>query len=531
MREGVLCWYPFKEGASILDLSGGILTPLLQSRGRIGTSSGKDFDYAVILDPQDLSIDALKILRSKMNSNGRLLIAYENPYALRYWAGKGSSKTGYPYDSLFGRGDSPLLGKAELTMRLKQAGFNGQKWYYPLTDHWLAHEVYSQSYLPNEYLNQRFKPYIADDVNLQFDERRLYREVIRGGAFEFMCGAYLVEARVNEDDQPCSVDYAAVTAYREPSKRFATVVRNDGTVLKTALHPDGREQLLNTLRNHENLAVMGVKAVPMRLEGDSLVMPRFNLPTIWDYWVKKLTQGTFDENEMFSQFDRIRNAIYKSSVNGKCYWELVPANCFYNEKENELIFFDQEYCWENVSPDVAVTRAVWGLIYSPAFSVDQRRYKWVETLKKRYSLIPQWEELSLIVNKQANAEVFGNGYEILDKVTGCASRRLVRQRKIMAAAKKISELGFKNPAIYGYGVRGKILLRVLEDSGMEIPVIIDKKCGRYKTADDAPKEYDVLIISILNDGDIADELRLKVSVPVYTLEELIDEKVERASIC
>jgi hypothetical protein len=536
MREAVLCWYPFKSNAKMLDLSNGILSQLLQNNGNV-SSTGKEFDYAVVLDPDDISVDTLKGLRAKLNSHGRLLIAYENPFALRYWAGKSFADTGNSYDSLFKCGENPLPSKAELTIRLKLAGFEGQKWYYPLTDHWLAHEIYSENYLPDEYLNQRFIPYIADDINLQFDERPLYREVIRGGAFEFMCGAYLVEARTNENNEPCPVDYAAVTAYREPAKRFATIVRSDGIVVKKALHKDGYESLKKMQKNHEELAGLGVNVISLSLEGDSLKMPRLELPTIWDYWVKKLTLGTFDENEMFAQYGRICEAIYKSSANGKCYWELVPANCFYDEKADDLIFFDQEHCWENVSPDVAAVRAIWGLIYSPAFNKESKQNEWIKALKEQCSLTERWDELSIIAHNHTLKEVFNDIFDIFGDVSKAAVKR-VKERttlrnkysRIFQASKRIIKIGFNKPAIYGYGLRGKTLRRVLEDIGLEVSVIIDKNVRTYKTIEEAPEEYDVLIVSILNDGeDIANELREKVSVPVFTLEELIGGENDQAA--
>ncbi|CQR58603.1 hypothetical protein PRIO_6256 [Paenibacillus riograndensis SBR5] len=67
------------------------------------------------------------------------------------------------------------------------------------------------------------------------------------------------------------------------------------------------------------------------------------MPTFWDCWAEKLSDGTFDVNEMVSQFDRIRETIIKAAKTSKCFWELVPANCFYNKENDELIFIDQEY--------------------------------------------------------------------------------------------------------------------------------------------------------------------------------------------
>ena len=534
MREGVLCWYPFTPGSSALDLSGGALTDLLERHCAIVKNFEapveKKVDYIAVLDPEDFSVEYLKGLRARLNPNGRLLLAYENPFALRFWAGKKAPNTERPYDTLFERGDSPLPSKAEMQIRLGLAGFGGQKWYYPLTDHWLTTEVYSDSFLPNEYLNQRFVPYIADDGFLQFDERSLYREVIRGGAFEFMCGAYLVEARNCSEDKASPVDYAAVTAYREPAKRFATTVRNDGTVHKAPLHPDGLEVLQRIHRNHDDLEKLGLDIVPMRIEGGTLVMPRLYFPTLWDYWVGKLSHGILDENEMISHFDRIRSSIIKASANGKCYGELVPANCFFDEKNDRIIFFDQEFYWENYSPDIALARALYSFHYSPVFHDDPRTEERLEHLKERYGLSAKWEELINLVDGEMHKSVFGWQHEqyreMSNQAGGMISERyaaVARYIRFYQVPKKLCEIGVKNFCVYGFGKRGKSLRDVFEDWGISGVTFIDQKFQNYPTLENSLADggYDAIIVSIFRGEEVVAWLRGKTQVPVYMLDELL----------
>ena len=503
-KNSVFCWYPFDES----------------------------INYKIVMDPTDLSVEALTTYKKKLGTHGRLLLVYENPFALKFWAGARASTTGLPYDSLLGRCDNQLPSKPELQKRLSRAGFEGQKWFYPLTDHYFAQEIYSENYLPNEFLNQRFLPYIRNDESLQFDERPLYREVIRGGAFEFMCGAYFVEARVCSDDPPCIVDYAAITVYREPSKRFATTVRGDGTVHKTSLHPDGKASLLRTLKNHEELAALGVNVINMKLEHDSLVMPRLDLPTLWDYWATKLSDGTFDVNEMISQFDQIREAIIKGAKNGKCFWELVPANCFYDERNDELIFIDQEYHWQDVSPEVALTRALWSLIYSPAFRADSRTASWLESLKYRYGISDRFNLLSEQADLQTRTEVFGDAMLPLELETERSIKSIVKQSSTMRrynrfipVIKKLDEMGMKRPAIYGFGERGMILKRVFTNYNIDVTAIIDKTLHNTENAEELllSSNCDILIISILEGEEIKKNLSGKVTLPIYTLGELISE--------
>jgi len=532
IREGILCWYPFTPNAKVLDLSGGILTDLYKTK-RLNVSESPDndgYDYVVALDIQDFSEEVIKSMRANLNRHGRLLLAYENPFALHFWAGARLSQQDLPYDTLFNRATVRLPGRADLQIRLKNNGFNGQKWYYPLTDHWFTQEVYSESQLPDEYFGQRFFPYINSDIYLQFDERPLYREIIRGGAFEFMCGAYLVEARVCSDDEACAVDYAAVTASREPARRFATTVRNDGTVYKIPLHSEARASALSIVKNHEELSSLGLNIIETRMEGDSIVMPRLSLPTLWDYWADKLSRGIFDENEMFLHFDRIRKEIYKASVNGKCFWELVPANCFFDAEKDEMIFFDQEYYWNNVSPDVAVARAIWALRYSPAFQAEPRSEKWFDVLFERYGLSERKEELNALADVRTLSEVFGAGEQSLKSTTDWSVRIIEKKSLDFNKNKELEQvidalfrLKIQKPVIYGYGKRGQELKTFLEEYIYQDILVLDRKFEDYKTLDDIPENvfYDAVIVSVLQDGkEIADKLRRETNVPVYLLEEL-----------
>ena len=409
MREGVVCWYPFKHESTILDYSNGILTDFYERRGlHLKNKNEQYVDYIVMLDPVDYTVDMLRRLKHKLLPKGRLLIAYENPFALRFWAGAAAPGTGRPYDTLLDKDIPVLPSKSELAFRLDKAGFNKQKWYYFPSDHWFAREVYSDDLLPNEYLNQRFTHYLISDGSLCFDERSVYREVIRGNAFTFMCGAFLVEACVNAKDKSCEVDYAAITSYRAPSKRYATVVKNDNTVHKIPLTAEGKQNIHKIHDNHKDLTSLGLNVLKTRIENDVLIMPRINLPTLWDYWAHKLSRDELDENILFRQYDSIVQSIKKSSVKGKAYWELVPANCFYDETKDELLFFDQEFYWKNASLDIAIARALFALTAPPVFRGHPKSQMWLERLLKRYGLSDKWEELYNICRRIIHDEVFGN---------------------------------------------------------------------------------------------------------------------------
>lgn len=542
MREGILNWYPFASDSAVLEQSDGALTRLLLEKCESVTSFGKEydgsglFDYVVCIDPEEITTELLIKYRSYLTSHGRLLMAFDNPYGLQYFAGKRNPRTDLIFQWV---GES----KREIEIRLKQAGFERQKWYYPFTNHYFAREVYSENYLPNEFLNHRDHIFVEDDYSKEFDERELWNEVIRGGAFEFLCNSYLVEACVCNEDEPCDVDFAAITAYREHEKAFITTVHNDGTACKRAVFQEGLERLNILAENHNDLKRLGVNVLPVRIDGGCLKMERINLPTLLDYWTQKLQNGELDECLLFAHFDRIRDAIKASAKEGRSYWELVPANCFYDAEKDELIFFDQEYYWENVDPDMVLVRAINALRYSVEFQKDKKTSSWISALKERYDLTEKWDSLSELAGRKTSEFVFNKVHtKPLDRAVERAKNRAaernaeraaerIRYKKMCIAVNTLLLMGIQHPAIYGYGLRGKMLRYVLEMVDIDPACIVDKQlpfvCGvpLFDSVDRIPAKNipDAIIVTPFKGADeIAAELRKKVNCHVMTIEELVN---------
>jgi hypothetical protein len=601
MRESILNWYPFDPEGVVLELGGdmGAVTGLLCERcARVVTAERKAFKAKAIADRHGgrdnlvvVNGDAARLLGSAglpsvrglpqsfdfivciaapnsegfgpeflsglfklLSPRGKLLLAAENRFALRYWCGKRSPATIAPFDGL--RGYGRLVSKAELSRRLSRAGFAGQKWYYPMTDHWFAREIYSEACLPNRFLNSRFVPYCKSDDALLLREQGLYEDVIAGGAFEFMCNAYLVEARKGADDVPCDADYAALTTYRTADKSFATTLHADGTARKTALRPEGMRYLENLAKNHAALAERGISVVPVTLSGNAAVMPRSPHVTLWDHWKENLRAGRFDADAFINEFDRLRDIIAASSdseapgthgwdpslgpVQKTAYPELVPANCFYDTESGALTFFDQEYAREHCPASVPLSRALLCLRSALALSSDERAPDLMPLLIARYGLTEAWRLLEdidadfwrFVFNPEATG--------VLDRETAKAGE-IVRQNEIKARYGRIASLireRWKRIGVYGFGQRGRHLCAYLPAVGTEIAFLIDRnaeiaeKDGAgllnlkiYESLARLPEDAvcDAIVVTPKEEaGAIAAELREKANCPVVTLEEIMD---------
>lgn len=529
IRNSILAWYPFYSHASVFEQTDGLLTDWLQTvcERVVSQESAilpeEQFDYAVIVDPEEISVEMLCEYRKLLKKNGKLLLAYENPFGLQYFAGKRNPRTQLPFT--FRHGES----KKEVWQRLEQAGFAGQKWYYPFPNHYFTKEIYSESYLPNEFLNHRPSDFLEDDYTKVFDERELWREVIRNGAFEFLCNSYFVEARISWEEAACSVDFAAATAYRKRDRAFITTVHNDNTVKKTALYEEGVPRLREMCNTHCYLQSVGVNCMPLKLEGNALVMKRYNLPTLWDWWTQQLSEGKLKKEKLFAQCSYIRDCIYKSSVHGRVYWELVPANCFYDEKTDDVIFFDQEFYWENIDPDVALVRALWLLAWSDGSPAFEQSQQWLEELKELFHITHQWAGLLRVARDETHVFVFNpsettaldqsieKAVNRVERYRSWAEKEKARFHSFQAAAEKLRHMGVSQVAVYGYGVRGKTFVNVLDAEGFHIVGILDNDIpaiGRIQT--------DVIIVTPWKQAvSIANELRKYTKVEILILEDLL----------
>jgi hypothetical protein len=571
MREGVLCWYPFKEKA-VIYYSGEALKELFAYKGLTVENTltfEKKYDYVVVIDPDfpdGFTIATFSKYKNALKADGKLLFAYENPFGLRYFAGKMPSLSPivYPYESLYGRAVG--VSKAECTARLESAGFNAIKSYYPFTDHWFTQEVYSKNYLPNQFFGNRLVPYIDSATPLMFDERHLYGEIIRGSAFEFLCPSYLFEAGVGSGI--CPVDYAAITTYRFPRNRFATILHGNDTVKKIPLCAEAKEKARQIAKTHDDLEKLGVNILPMEIgDDDTITMKRVIAPILIDYWCEKWKAGTLTEEELIEHYDIIKSEIEKASVNGVCYAELVPANCFI--KNGKLIFFDQEFSSESGSRkyavNVALTRTILALtIYNHAhfgFGIKDEGFitHAVETMKTRYGLAGNWDEwVKAADGEVTQKEIFSDSLtpfalvseriterseaarEAVQEVAREAVRGAAREAAYVPCVARLKNRGIKMPIIYGHGLRGRALRRAFQDENIMVAAIVDKDESKlrfiyetevFTSLDEALTKTrgvaDGIIISQLDYKPILEEIKEQIggepNMAIYTLAELLDD--------
>jgi SAM-dependent methyltransferase len=241
-RRNLLEWYPFDKMGTLLEIGAGCgaLTGLFceklnkvvaveLSRRRsevisqrcqnfrnleilVGNFSDMEFretfDYVTLIGVLEYAksfihvhkphYNVLRRTCGLLNSGGRLVLAIENKYGLKYWAGSREDHTTGLFDGIQGYSDPETphetFGKQELADLITQSGFEDIHFYYPHPDYKIPYEIFSDHCLPGIHYPLMEAPnFDRDRLNL-FSEKRTFHGLIRNGMYGFFANSFLIIA-------------------------------------------------------------------------------------------------------------------------------------------------------------------------------------------------------------------------------------------------------------------------------------------------------------------------------------------------
>lgn len=241
VRKNILEWYEFESDADVLEVGAGCgaVTGAICERAASVTSVDlskqrslinayrnkkydnlniivanfndikfeKKYDYITLIgvleyasyytDTDNPFVDFLKKLKGTLKEGGKLLVAIENKFGMKYWSGCVEDHTGRYYDGIMGYINSEskvkTFSKDELIGIINEAGFNEYHFYYAFPDYKFAQQIFSDDYLPKEndlvcqtqtYDNDRF---------LMFNETLAYNNIINSHKFDFFSNSFFIE--------------------------------------------------------------------------------------------------------------------------------------------------------------------------------------------------------------------------------------------------------------------------------------------------------------------------------------------------
>ena len=239
IRENLLEWYDFGKGKSLLEIGAGCgavtglfcrklgrvtAIDLSKKRSLINAARNREadnleifvgnfedieieekYDFVTLIGVLEYAIyyiaspnpfaDMLKKAKGYLKPGGKLIIAIENKYGIKYWAGATEDHTGKPFDGITGYTGVERVrtfSRKGLEELLKEAGFRDLRFYYPLPDYKLPLEIYSERNIPKHYpISGNTPNYDRDRLDL-FNEEKAMNELIAEGLFEQYANSFLV---------------------------------------------------------------------------------------------------------------------------------------------------------------------------------------------------------------------------------------------------------------------------------------------------------------------------------------------------
>ena len=505
LRTGLLSWYDFQQGAEVLEIGAGFgaLTGVLckkcahisvtecsiyraeaiekryKNAENLDIYAGeledikidRKFDYIILIgilekygkgtSDKQFYADYLNKLSGLLKPDGKLLVAVENRFGLRYFCGMPDPYTNRAFDGInhYPHGTRGYtFSRQELIDIMNLADLQHYKFYYPLPDYKITQLVYSDDYLPEKNLKERLIPYYKRNDTLIALESDLYDEIIDNQVFPFFANSFFLE--ISMTGAFCDVNYAAISTDRGEERSFATTIHKDGIVRKQPLYPAGEYYAKQLYENIEDLKAHGLPVVEHIWKNGMLELPYIEAPTLSNF-IKSIIEADIDKFILI--IDQLYTYILASSEHAgkeenklllnmkedkreqamslewgpilkRAYMELIPLNCFYDN--GKFLFFDQEFIREYFPAKYVLFRA---LYYIYAFTPKAESILPLSVLKEKYGIKEIWEyfleeELKFLkeVRKQEQYKQFYKWSSVDWKRVFSNAKRLESEEEIIA---------------------------------------------------------------------------------------------------
>lgn len=166
---------------------------------------GDDYDYVLLIGVFEYGQayiggatpyeDFMRICNRHRKLDGRMIIAIENKFGLKYWAGCREDHLGTYFSGLEGYhegGSARTFTRHGLEKILEKVGIYEYSFYYPYPDYKFMTTIYSDRYLPQKgELTNNLRNFDRERV-LLFDEKQVFDQIIDEKEFPLFSNSYLL---------------------------------------------------------------------------------------------------------------------------------------------------------------------------------------------------------------------------------------------------------------------------------------------------------------------------------------------------
>lgn len=307
--------------------------------------------------------DFLKIMMKHVKKDGRIIIAIENKFGLKYWAGCKEDHSGVYFDGLEGYpdgGSARTFTRRGLERIFKSCGVSDYSFYYPYPDYKFPTVLFSDKRLPNQgELTSNLRNFDRDRMVL-FNEKYVFDEIIQDQAFDLFSNSYLaVLGRALE------ISYVKYSNDRAREYELRTEIRDTPVgkiVRKVPMNEEARLHIKEMERFYRLLCDRyegsGLSINPCRLSEDGAYaeFPYEQGETLEELLDKCLLKDDLDE--FYRLFDRYLQLISYGEEKEAADYDLIFANILVDGSKWTVI--DYEWTVERQVPTSEIAfRAVY----------------------------------------------------------------------------------------------------------------------------------------------------------------------------
>ncbi len=224
----------------------------------------KDYDYVCLIGVFEYGQgymgsekpyhDFLNILKKHVKRNGRLVIAIENKFGLKYFAGCKEDHTGEYFSGIenyAAGGGVRTFTRNGLEKIMKECGVKKYHFYYPYPDYKFPTTIFSDKRLPKKgELSNNLRNFDRDRMML-FDEKNAFDGIVEDDLFWLYSNSYMVIIGPDVD-----IEYARFSNDRAEDYAIKTVIEEDAgrkVVRKYPISKASYDHILSMQKSYEKL--------------------------------------------------------------------------------------------------------------------------------------------------------------------------------------------------------------------------------------------------------------------------------------
>lgn len=363
MNNNFMDWYGLREKKSSL-----IIGKMVDN---IEEYKNKKYDYIYLngtLENADKIINTynsyeelIMFFKGLLSENGKLFIAVNNKYGVRYLAGNKSEHCEKIYDSLNNKFcNGKLFSKVELDEIIQKVEFNNKRYYYPLPNYEKPNIIFTDDKLPDRNNSKLNYNVIYEEGSLVVqDEIELLKLFIEQKKFKEFTNSYIVQ--LSDGDIKEDVKYYGFNNMRKDKYSLILKMKDD-YVEKFPKTKEAVEHINEINKNSKRLQELGFDIAEE--DEENIVKSRYIKLKLLDEYLIENVENKEKVYELINDwYEYIKEKLQtdEEGIVKEGFIDLVFENTFYDNINNKYIFFDQEWSKKDVPIKFILYRAIHNL--------------------------------------------------------------------------------------------------------------------------------------------------------------------------